>query len=364
MDELLSGDPKRVRDNMGVSREGFLYLEELLIKKSGLRATRWMGTSEQLGIFLNAVVTDLPMCKLAERFQRSTESINQTYHKVMHHFLSRSFYVSIIQSASESTPLSDYIQDNQNFFPFFKDAVGTVDGNRIPISPPEGEKAAFRDRKGNLTQNVLAVCNFDMKFTDLLCGYEGSVADSTLWIEGYRLGAVSIPEGKYVLGDVGFPNCDKCLTPYRGVRYYLQEWATANEEPQSKEELFNLRHSEARSGVERVFSILKARFKILTNPRSFKMEAQVRVVAALGVLHNILVNIREEDYLGGQEVECTNEDEENGDELAQKHRAGKGYHITRMEATRSNQRRDDIAEAMWADYLAKQEFPRERVGDQ
>jgi hypothetical protein len=91
------------------------------------------------------------------------------------------------------------------------------------VSPPENKKSAFRDRNGNLTQNVLAICNFDMKFMDLLVGWEGSVADSTLWIKGQRLGVVYILDRKYVLGDARFPNCDLCLTLYRGVRYYLQE---------------------------------------------------------------------------------------------------------------------------------------------
>ncbi len=42
-----------------------------------------------------------------------------------------------------------------------------------------------------------------------------------------------------------------CLTPYRGVRYHLKEWGRANERPQNKEELFNLRHSSRRNVIER-----------------------------------------------------------------------------------------------------------------
>jgi hypothetical protein len=48
------------------------------------------------------------------------------------------------------------------------------------VSPPKNEKSAFRDQNGNLTQNVLAIYNFNIKFIDLLVGWEGSVADSTL----------------------------------------------------------------------------------------------------------------------------------------------------------------------------------------
>ena len=73
-----------------------------------------------------------------------------------------------------------------------------MDGTHIPISPPHDKREIWRDRDGDLTQNVLAICNLDMEFTDLLCGWSGSTADSTLWIEAVRAGAVSIPRGKYI----------------------------------------------------------------------------------------------------------------------------------------------------------------------
>jgi hypothetical protein len=52
----------------------------------------------------------------------------------------------------------------------------------------------------------------------VLSGWEGSVSDSALWLEGRRLGVLPMP-------DAGFANCDTCLiiTPYRGVRYHLNE---------------------------------------------------------------------------------------------------------------------------------------------
>jgi hypothetical protein len=81
-----------MKDNLGISVEGFLYLRDILIKKAGLRYTRYMTTTEQLGIFLYAVVSDLSMRKLAERFQRSTETIDRVYHKVMRCLLCKSIY--------------------------------------------------------------------------------------------------------------------------------------------------------------------------------------------------------------------------------------------------------------------------------
>lgn len=315
MEELLLGHEARIRDNLGISKSGFYFLEDLLMRKGGLHSTRYMSTTEQLGIYLYAVVTDLSMRNLAEPFQRSTESIQRTYHKVMKCFLNQSLYSSIIQSATSTTPTHESIEDSRTYG-VFEDCIGAIDGTHIPVSPPHDERAPWRDRSGNLSQNVLAICNFDMKFTDVLVGWEGSTADSTLWVEAHRENAVHIPDGKYVLGDAGFPNCDKCLAPYRGVRYHLKEWARSSSRPQNKEELFNLRHAKLRNIIERIFGVFKNRFKILTKARPFKIQAQVRVVAALCVLHNILVNLREIEDMNEVEEEEDEEGAERGEELS------------------------------------------------
>jgi hypothetical protein len=70
--------------------------------------------------------------------------------------------------------------------------------------------------------------------------------------------------GGYLLGDSGYGLSRHVLVPYRGVRYHLKEFAaTAAGRPQSKEELFNLRHAQLRNIVERCFGLLKRRFKVL-----------------------------------------------------------------------------------------------------
>ncbi|EME80032.1 uncharacterized protein MYCFIDRAFT_31067, partial [Pseudocercospora fijiensis CIRAD86] len=55
-------------------------------------------------------------------------------------------------------------------------------------------------------------------------------------------------------------------------------------------ELFNLRHSSLRNVVERTFSMLKERFKILrnTNRPAFDIEIQTALVYSLVYLHNFI----------------------------------------------------------------------------
>lgn len=88
------------------------------------------------------------------------------------------------------------------------------------------QAAAYRDRKGQLSTNVLAACTFDLRFCYLLVGWEGSATDSRIFKDAREHG-FAIPPGKFYLADAGFPSCDTLLVPYRGVRYHLKEWGRA-----------------------------------------------------------------------------------------------------------------------------------------
>jgi len=62
--------------------------------------------------------------------------------------------------------------------------------------------------------------------------------------------------------------------------------------PKDAYELFNLRRSSARNVIERIFGIIKLRFKILERGCNFNIQLQAAVVLALCALHN---SIREYD---------------------------------------------------------------------
>lgn len=48
----------------------------------------------------------------------------------------------------------------------------------IPAHVPAKDQSRFRNRKGVLSQNVLAACTFDLQFIFVYPGWEGSAADS------------------------------------------------------------------------------------------------------------------------------------------------------------------------------------------
>ena len=60
------------------------------------------------------------------------------------------------------------------------------------------DNSSFRDRHGNISQNVLAACNFDLEFMYVLAGWERSAHDSKLLNDALsRRNGLKVPQGKY-----------------------------------------------------------------------------------------------------------------------------------------------------------------------
>jgi hypothetical protein len=140
-------------------------------------------------------------------------------------FASPPFYSKYVHLPDESVPQK--IQQNPKFWPFFKDAIGALDGSHIHATAPAFERSGYRDRKGHISQNCLFACDFDMNFTYALTGWEGSATDARVYQDACA-NDFHIPEGKYFLADAGYPLRCGLLTPYRGVRYHLAEWGRAS----------------------------------------------------------------------------------------------------------------------------------------
>ena len=77
-----------------------------------------------------------------------------------------------------------------------QDCVGAIDGTYVRVSVPPEIQGRFRGRKDGTTQNVLAAISFDLKFTYVLAGQEGSAHDSRVLNDAFaRPRGFSIPDG-------------------------------------------------------------------------------------------------------------------------------------------------------------------------
>jgi hypothetical protein len=235
-------------------------------------------------------------------------------------------------------------------WPFFQHALGAIDGCHIPFYPPASERELYRNRKGFYSQNDLFCCTFSLHFTYSLTGWEGSSSDARVFEDAMTSDLV-VPSGFYLLADAGFPHCKELLIPYRGKRYHLQEWGRAKLKPVDREELFNLRHAQARNCIERIFGVVKKRFRILLIAPEYKKDKglQNRIPTALIAIHNFIRHHdHDEEKLPGSDTDSILPS------------AGDTSTALPLPATQSaaaarrevDDRRDRIAQAMWDSYQA------------
>ncbi|BFG35074.1 hypothetical protein CerSpe_213480 [Prunus speciosa] len=169
-----------------------------------------------------------------------------------------------------------------------KSGSGALDETHIPVTVSAEDRPRYRNRKGDISTNVLGVCDPDLKFIYVLSGWEGSTSDARILRDALaRDNLFQVPSDKYYLVDAGYANGQGFLAPYRGTRYHLNEWP-GNNRPETYKELFNLRHSIARNVIERSFGLLKKRWSILRTPSFFNIKTQLRIINACFVLHNFI----------------------------------------------------------------------------
>jgi DDE superfamily endonuclease len=254
----------------------------------------------------------------------------------------------IVKVPNSFSPTPSVISEDPRYSHYFQNCIGALDGTHIPIFVPVSEQPAWRNRKGWLSQNVLAMTSLDLKFQFVHAGWEGSAHDALVLRDALARGRLLPPLGKYWLADAGFYNTDFMMIPYSRTRYHLKEWEAAGVMPQTKEELFNLRHAMLRNPIERIFGVLKRRFRILNTCSELSISQQVNVVIVCTALFNFISH-----------RERITEHDSTPEALSQRESLDLPEPVTlpppaslKQEKEAMKQLREDIAQRMWDDYLA------------
>ncbi|KAM7513853.1 hypothetical protein LguiA_003436 [Lonicera macranthoides] len=344
--EVLNGDDDFCREMLRMDKHVFHKLCDNLRNRGMLRDTAGVMIEEQLAIFLNIVGHNERNRVIQERFQHSGETISRHFNNVLKAIksLSREF----LQPAPTSTPPE--ILASNRFYPYFKDCIGVIDGMHIPAHVPAKDQSRFRNKRGDLSQNVLAACTFDLQFIFIYPGWEGSAADSRVLravLDDPDQNFPEIPEGKYYLVDMGYSNMEGFIAPYQGVRYNLHEYRGANHLPRNAKELFNHRQASLRNVIQRSFDVLKARFPILKLAPQYAFHTQRDIVIAACVLHNLIRREEINDWLfngiDGVLVEDLSDLDDHPDmQLA-----------LPINGQIASSLRDSIAASMWDDFINK-----------
>ncbi|RYQ81153.1 protein ALP1-like [Arachis hypogaea] len=238
-------------ENTRMDRCAFHALCNMLKRVGRLEPSRNMGVEEMVAMFLHIIAHDVKIRVIKRQFVRSEETISRRFNDVL---------LAILRCHNlllkKPQPFSQYRMDER--WKWFKDCLGALDGTHIKVNVLEADKPRYRNRKGDITTNVLGVVAPDMQFIYVLAGWEGSAADSRVLRDALFRNGFSVPQGHYYLCDAGYMNCEGFLAPYRGQKYHLSEFNPHNQ-PSTAQEFFNMKHSQARNVIERAFGVLKAR---------------------------------------------------------------------------------------------------------
>lgn len=106
--------------------------------------------------------------------------------------------------------------------------------------------------------------------------------------------------------------------------------------------MFNLRHASARNVIERIFGILKRRFRILLIAPEYDLDIQARIPSALCAIHNFDRKHDPMEEVLPEEPDFFDDDNDGNNGPYPTDDAG--------EETDAGIMRDRIAQEMWDDY--------------
>ncbi|XP_058068801.1 uncharacterized protein LOC131218139 [Magnolia sinica] len=256
---------------------------------------------EQLVMFLHKVGNNVRNRVIRHRFIRSGETVSRYFSKALDAIVG--LYPEFVKLPRAETPIEILV--NPNWSMYFHDCIGAIDGTHVPTYVPALEGATHLNKKGVLSQNVMAACTFDLMFVYVLARWEGSASDTRVLYNAltYSTDRFTIPEGKCYVVDAGYAS-PGFMAPYRAI-----------------------------------FGVLKARFPILKSAPPYNLLTQVKIVIACCVLHNFIRLFRGDSLI---EDEVTSTDVMESIDLSPYE-----VNVTQREKDEWATFRDNIASRMW-----------------
>lgn len=164
----------------------FFDLHDLLVSRYELKPTRNMNTLEVLAIFLWVCGGGESNRKTQNRFKHSGETISRKFQEVLQCVVAMSVDYVKLKDPNFST-IHSRIRDDRRAWPHLKDCIGALDGTHIRATLPLEQQVRYIGRSGNHSQNVMAVVDFDMRFTYASIGQPGAMHDTSVLYHALRV---------------------------------------------------------------------------------------------------------------------------------------------------------------------------------
>ena len=142
-----------------MSPDIFMSLHDLLVSTYGLTSTIHVSSIESLAMFLWIVGGPQAFAQAEDKFTRSLWTVHTKFHEVLNclHKLAKNNIK--VRDPTFSTEHERIKEDR--FWPYFKGAIGAIDGSHVKVEVPAEEAVNHTCRHGYTSQNILAICDFD-----------------------------------------------------------------------------------------------------------------------------------------------------------------------------------------------------------
>ncbi|KAI3506103.1 hypothetical protein L1887_28459 [Cichorium endivia] len=285
--ELLQGNANQCMELLRMSRESFLRLCTHFRLHYSLKDSKHISVEEKMAMFLMMIGHNQRYVVIKRRFQHSKQTIHKFFYEVLDKMM---LFANDMIMPTSFNPNPNIPGHNKRLRRVFKGAVGALDGTLIHAILPANKQDVYRGRgKGECYQNVLAICDFNMIFTFVVAGWEGTAHDARILSEALTDPHAPFPippPDKYYLCDAAYANTRGFMAPYRNIRYWLGDFRRRR--ALTNKEKFNHAHAKLRNVIERAYGVLKARFPILKRMAPFPFVTQRNITIACFALHNFI----------------------------------------------------------------------------
>jgi hypothetical protein len=171
--------PGECHSQLRMCTEIFMDLHDILVQRYDLQASLHVSTYESVAIFLFICGGNESNRRSQNRFKHSGETISRKFEEVLNAIMAMG--KDFLMPKNPNFPeVHKRIRDDKKAYPHFKDCIGALDGTHIRVCLPPDDQVRYIGKSGIPTQNVLAVCDFDMRFTYVSTGQPGSMHDTSV----------------------------------------------------------------------------------------------------------------------------------------------------------------------------------------
>jgi hypothetical protein len=168
-----------------------------------------MNTYEMLGFFLFICTGCESNSKAQNRFKHSRETISRKFHEVLECVIAMTEHY-LRPTDPNFWTVHKRIWNVSKAYPHFKDCIGVIDGTHVQVSLSPEEQVRYIGKACILTQNMLAIYDFDMRFTYVAAGQPNAYHDTSVLYHAMEVDEKDFPHPSQGIKNVKLLPWPKC----------------------------------------------------------------------------------------------------------------------------------------------------------